>query len=111
MYTVSVYFHILLPVIFTFPIPHFLTVDGLREEELIRSGNREQKKKIPSIGSGSGEVDDVTEALAALPTVVYRKPTTTGRGPTNIVCQFPRSQPYMHLSITTVPALIIRNVS
>ncbi|KAK9954343.1 hypothetical protein ABG768_016418 [Culter alburnus] len=53
------------------------TIDGLREEELIRSGNREQKKKTPSIGSGSGEVDDVTEALAALPTVLYREPTTT----------------------------------
>uniref|UniRef100_A0A673LF87 Collagen alpha-1(XX) chain-like n=1 Tax=Sinocyclocheilus rhinocerous TaxID=307959 RepID=A0A673LF87_9TELE len=53
------------------------TVDGLREEELIRSGNREQKKKTHSIGSGSGEVDDVTEALAAFPTVLYREPTTT----------------------------------
>uniref|UniRef100_A0A9J7ZIC3 Solute carrier family 35 member C2 n=1 Tax=Cyprinus carpio carpio TaxID=630221 RepID=A0A9J7ZIC3_CYPCA len=53
------------------------TVDGLREEELIRSGNREQKKKTHSIGSVSGEVDDVTEALAAFPTVLYREPTTT----------------------------------
>uniref|UniRef100_A0A8C1TC71 Collagen alpha-1(XX) chain n=1 Tax=Cyprinus carpio TaxID=7962 RepID=A0A8C1TC71_CYPCA len=53
------------------------TIDGLREEELIRSGNREQKKKTHSIGSGSGEVDDVTEALAALPTVLYREPMTT----------------------------------
>ncbi|XP_016138629.1 collagen alpha-1(XX) chain [Sinocyclocheilus grahami] len=53
------------------------TVDGLREDELIRSGNREQKKKTHSIGSGSGEVDDVTEALAAFPTVLYREPTTT----------------------------------
>ncbi|XP_016320587.1 collagen alpha-1(XX) chain-like isoform X1 [Sinocyclocheilus anshuiensis] len=53
------------------------TIDGLREEELIRSGNREQKKKTQSIGSGSGEADDVTEALAALPTVLYREPTTT----------------------------------
>ncbi|TRY96648.1 hypothetical protein DNTS_024262 [Danionella cerebrum] len=52
-----------------------ITVDGLREEELIRSGNREQKKKTPFFGSG--EVDDVTEALAALPTVLYREPTTT----------------------------------
>ncbi|XP_051517318.1 collagen alpha-1(XX) chain-like [Myxocyprinus asiaticus] len=53
------------------------TIDGLREEELIRSGNREQKKKIPATGSGSGEVDDVSEALAALPTVLYQEPTTT----------------------------------
>ncbi|XP_021329303.2 solute carrier family 35 member C2 isoform X3 [Danio rerio] len=53
------------------------TIDGLREEELIRSGNREQKKKTPAIGSGSGEVDDVTEALEGLPTVLYREPTTT----------------------------------
>ncbi|XP_051947748.1 collagen alpha-1(XX) chain [Xyrauchen texanus] len=53
------------------------TIDGLREEELIRSGNREQKKKIPAIGSGSGEVDDVSEALAALPSVLYQEPTTT----------------------------------
>nr|XP_055043483.1 collagen alpha-1(XX) chain isoform X2 [Misgurnus anguillicaudatus] len=53
------------------------TIDGLREEELIRNGNREQKKKTHSIGSGSGEDDDITEALAALPTVLYREPTTT----------------------------------
>lgn len=51
----------------------------MREEELIRSGNREHKKKTHVIGSGSGEVDDITEALAALPTVLYREPTTTGR--------------------------------
>lgn len=76
--------------IYTHPFSDFLSVDGLREEELIRSGNREQKKKTHSIGSGSGEVDDVTEALAALPTVLYREPMTTGRGFANTVCQFPR---------------------
>lgn len=60
-----------------------VSVDGLREEELIRSGNREDKKKTHNIGSGSGEVDDITEALAALPTVLYKEPTTTGREPAN----------------------------
>ena len=53
-------------------------VDGLREDELVRSGNREQKKKSLAAGSGSGEMDDVTELLAALPTVLYQEPSTLG---------------------------------
>ncbi|XP_063064031.1 collagen alpha-1(XX) chain [Engraulis encrasicolus] len=52
------------------------TIDGLREDELIRSGNREQKKKALPAGSGSGELDDVSEVLTALPTVIYQEPTT-----------------------------------
>ncbi|KAL6482854.1 hypothetical protein MHYP_G00077260 [Metynnis hypsauchen] len=53
------------------------TISGLREEEVVRSGNREQKKKALAVGSGSGEIDDVTEALESLPTVLYPEPTTT----------------------------------
>ncbi|XP_034001045.1 collagen alpha-1(XX) chain [Trematomus bernacchii] len=52
------------------------TMEGLRDEEMIRSGSREQKKKILPGGSGSGELDDVTEALIGLPTVLYPDPTT-----------------------------------
>nr|XP_046251575.1 collagen alpha-1(XX) chain isoform X2 [Scatophagus argus] len=53
------------------------TMEGLREEEVIRSGSREQKKKLLPGGSGSGDLDDVTEALVGLPTVLYLDPTTT----------------------------------
>ncbi|XP_071396363.1 collagen alpha-1(XX) chain, partial [Centroberyx affinis] len=52
------------------------TIEGLREEEMIRSGSRERKKTLPG-GSGSGDLDDVTEALLGLPTVLYQDPTTT----------------------------------
>uniref|UniRef100_A0A8B9KZI4 Collagen alpha-1(XX) chain n=1 Tax=Astyanax mexicanus TaxID=7994 RepID=A0A8B9KZI4_ASTMX len=55
------------------------TISGLREEELVRNGNREQKKKVLAVGSGSGEMDDVTEALESMPTVLYQEPTTTGQ--------------------------------
>ncbi|XP_057680117.1 collagen alpha-1(XX) chain isoform X3 [Corythoichthys intestinalis] len=47
------------------------TLDGLREEEVIRSGQR--RKLLPG-GSGSGDLDDVTEAL---PTLLYPDPVTT----------------------------------
>ncbi|XP_040907739.1 collagen alpha-1(XX) chain [Toxotes jaculatrix] len=53
------------------------TMEGLREEEMIRSGSREQKKKMLPGGSGSGDLDDATEALLGLPTVLYPDPTTT----------------------------------
>ncbi|XP_051804921.1 collagen alpha-1(XX) chain [Acanthochromis polyacanthus] len=53
------------------------TMEGLREEEMIRSGSREQKKKTLPGGSGSGDLDDVTEALLGLPTILYPDPTTT----------------------------------
>ncbi|XP_029363195.1 collagen alpha-1(XX) chain [Echeneis naucrates] len=53
------------------------TMEGLREEEMIRSGSREQRKKMLPGGSGSGDLDDGTEALLGLPTVLYPDPTTT----------------------------------
>uniref|UniRef100_A0A3P8XYZ6 Collagen alpha-1(XX) chain n=1 Tax=Esox lucius TaxID=8010 RepID=A0A3P8XYZ6_ESOLU len=61
------------------------TIEGLREEELVRSGSREQRKKALPGGSGSGELDDLIETLVDVPTVVYREPTTTttGMGPSN----------------------------
>lgn len=54
-----------------------LQVQGLREEEVIRSGSREQKKKVLPGGSGSGDLDDATEALMGLPTVLYPDSTMT----------------------------------
>ncbi|KAM7404239.1 hypothetical protein PAMP_011606 [Pampus punctatissimus] len=53
------------------------TMEGLREEEMIRSGSREQKKKMLPGGSGSGDLDDATEALMGLPTILYPDPMTT----------------------------------
>lgn len=55
----------------------FYPVESLREEEMIRSGSREQKKKMLPGGSGSGDLDDVTEALLGLPTILYPDPMTT----------------------------------
>ncbi|XP_029994492.1 collagen alpha-1(XX) chain-like isoform X2 [Sphaeramia orbicularis] len=53
------------------------TMESLREEEMIRSGSREQKKKLLPVGSGSGDLDDTTDAVMGLPTVLYPDPTTT----------------------------------
>uniref|UniRef100_A0A3B4XUQ3 Collagen type XX alpha 1 chain n=1 Tax=Seriola lalandi dorsalis TaxID=1841481 RepID=A0A3B4XUQ3_SERLL len=53
------------------------TMEGLREEEMIRSGSREQRKKLLPGGSGSGDLDDATEALLGVPTILYPDPTTT----------------------------------
>lgn len=71
------------------------TIDGLREDEMIRSGNREQKKKALAAGSGSGEMDDVAEVLTALPTVVYQEPTTlaTPPAPTTATSPAPTEPP------------------
>uniref|UniRef100_A0A671WRM6 Solute carrier family 35 member C2 n=1 Tax=Sparus aurata TaxID=8175 RepID=A0A671WRM6_SPAAU len=57
------------------------TMEGLREEEMIRSDSREQRKKLLPGGSGSGDLDDVTEALLGLPTVLYPDPITTTAAP------------------------------
>ncbi|XP_040048668.2 collagen alpha-1(XX) chain [Gasterosteus aculeatus] len=53
------------------------TMEGLREEEAIRSGSRDQKKKMLPGGSGSGDLDEATEALTGLPTILYPDPATT----------------------------------
>uniref|UniRef100_A0A3Q4HZW5 Collagen alpha-1(XIV) chain-like n=1 Tax=Neolamprologus brichardi TaxID=32507 RepID=A0A3Q4HZW5_NEOBR len=53
------------------------TMQTLREEEMIRSGTREHRKKLLPGGSGSGELEDATEALLDVPTVLYPEPTTT----------------------------------
>lgn len=54
-----------------------LPVEALREEEMIRSGSREQRKKLLPAGSGSGELDDVTDFLLAPPTVLYPRDAAT----------------------------------
>ncbi|XP_028308254.1 collagen alpha-1(XX) chain isoform X2 [Gouania willdenowi] len=51
------------------------TMENLQEEEMIRSGSREQKKKMLPGGSGSGDLDHVT--LLELPGVVYPETHTT----------------------------------
>ncbi|KAM9351295.1 collagen alpha-1(XX) chain-like [Symphorus nematophorus] len=58
------------------------TMEGLREEEIIRSGSREQRKKMLPGGSGSGDLDDATDALLGLPTVLYPQSTTTAAAAT-----------------------------
>ncbi|XP_035238120.1 collagen alpha-1(XX) chain [Anguilla anguilla] len=57
------------------------TIDSLREEWLNRSGSREQRRKVLAGGSGSGDTDDVTEALIAAPTVLYQGHTETTVSP------------------------------
>lgn len=44
---------------------------------MIRSGSREQRKKLLPGGSGSGELDDVTDFLLAPPTVLYPRDAAT----------------------------------
>lgn len=55
------------------------TISGLREEELVRSGGREGRRKLLPGGSGSGDLDDVTDALLGVPTVLYQDTPTTTR--------------------------------
>uniref|UniRef100_A0AAQ6ID77 Solute carrier family 35 member C2 n=1 Tax=Anabas testudineus TaxID=64144 RepID=A0AAQ6ID77_ANATE len=52
------------------------TMESLREEEMIRSGSREQRKKMLPGGSGSGDLDDASEALLGPATILYPDPTT-----------------------------------
>ncbi|XP_060930520.1 collagen alpha-1(XX) chain [Limanda limanda] len=53
------------------------TMEGLREEEMIRSGSREHRKKLLPGGSGSGDLDDATEAVLGMPTILYPNLITT----------------------------------
>ncbi|XP_043988813.1 collagen alpha-1(XIV) chain [Gambusia affinis] len=53
------------------------TLEGLREEEMIRSGSRENRRKLIPGGSGSGDLDDSTAVLLDLPTVLFPDPTLT----------------------------------
>ncbi|XP_034447187.1 collagen alpha-1(XX) chain isoform X2 [Hippoglossus hippoglossus] len=53
------------------------TMEGLREEEVIRSGSREHRKKLLPGGSGSGDLDDATEAVLGMPTILYPNLITT----------------------------------
>ncbi|KAM9829193.1 collagen alpha-1(XX) chain isoform X2 [Syngnathus typhle] len=50
------------------------TLDSLREEEMVRNGH---KRKLLPGGSGSGDLDDGTESLLTLSTVLYPDPLTT----------------------------------
>ncbi|KAM9750822.1 collagen alpha-1(XX) chain-like isoform 2-T2 [Menidia menidia] len=52
------------------------TMEGLQEEETIRSGSREQKKKLLPGGSGSGDLDEAADVLLGRPTVLYPDSTT-----------------------------------
>ncbi|XP_036004066.1 collagen alpha-1(XX) chain isoform X1 [Fundulus heteroclitus] len=53
------------------------TLEGLREEEMIRSGSRENRRKLIPGGSGSGDLDDASAVLLDLPTVLFPAPTMT----------------------------------
>ncbi|XP_077577663.1 collagen alpha-1(XX) chain-like [Stigmatopora nigra] len=56
------------------------TLASLREEEVVRSGQR--RKLLPG-GSGSGDPEDVTESLLALPTLLETDSVTTTVAPMN----------------------------
>uniref|UniRef100_A0A3P9I4N0 Uncharacterized protein n=1 Tax=Oryzias latipes TaxID=8090 RepID=A0A3P9I4N0_ORYLA len=53
-----------------------LPVEGLRAEKMIRSGSREDRKKMLPGGSGSGDLDESTDGPPGLPAVLYSDPTT-----------------------------------
>ncbi|XP_072569190.1 collagen alpha-1(XX) chain isoform X2 [Paramormyrops kingsleyae] len=54
------------------------TINSLREDWRNRSGNREQRRKAQAGVGGPTNTDDLTtEALLAVPTVLYQQPTTT----------------------------------
>ncbi|XP_014326962.1 solute carrier family 35 member C2 isoform X1 [Xiphophorus maculatus] len=53
------------------------TLEGLREEEMIRSGSRENRRKLIPGGSASGDLDDSTAVLLDRPTVLFPEPTLT----------------------------------
>ncbi|XP_068601924.1 collagen alpha-1(XX) chain [Brachionichthys hirsutus] len=53
------------------------TMAALREEEVIRSGGREHRKKTSPGGSGSGDLGGATELFLGPPTIVYPELTTT----------------------------------
>ncbi|XP_018593153.2 solute carrier family 35 member C2 [Scleropages formosus] len=55
------------------------TIDSLREDWRNRSGSREKQKKAVSGAVGSGDIkESSTEALLAVPTVMYQESTTAG---------------------------------
>ncbi|TNM86320.1 hypothetical protein fugu_006550 [Takifugu bimaculatus] len=58
------------------------TMEGLWEEEVIRGGHREQRKKIVAGGSGSGDLDSVAHVILSYSTVLYPDPTTTSAATT-----------------------------
>uniref|UniRef100_A0A3Q2CST6 Collagen alpha-1(XIV) chain-like n=1 Tax=Cyprinodon variegatus TaxID=28743 RepID=A0A3Q2CST6_CYPVA len=50
------------------------TLEGLREEEVIRSGSRDNRRKLIPVGSGSGDLDEATAVLLNPPTVLFPDP-------------------------------------
>lgn len=68
------------------------TMEGLREEEMIRSGSRDQKKKMLPGGSGSGDLDDTTETLLGLPSILYPELTTTTPASSVITAEAPTTE-------------------
>lgn len=52
-------------------------MEGLRADEMIRSGSRENRRKSIPGGSGSGDLDDETAVLLDLPAVLFPDPTIT----------------------------------
>lgn len=57
-------------------------VEGLWEEEVIRGGHREQRKKSVAGGSGSGDLDSVAHVILSYSTVLYPDATTTSAATT-----------------------------
>ncbi|XP_038131253.1 collagen alpha-1(XX) chain isoform X2 [Cyprinodon tularosa] len=50
------------------------TLEGLREEEVIRSGSRDNRRNLIPVGSGSGDLDEATAVLLNPPTVLFPDP-------------------------------------
>lgn len=69
--------HLVFVVFMYFCDSSIFPVESLKEEEMVRSGSREQKKKMLPVGSGSGEMEDATEVVMELPTILYPEHTTT----------------------------------
>ncbi|XP_061780599.1 collagen alpha-1(XX) chain [Nerophis lumbriciformis] len=66
------------------------TLEGLREEEMVRSG---QKRRLLPGGSGSGDLDDVTEAVAGLPPVLLPNTVATPAARANAEPTSPEPSP------------------
>lgn len=73
-------------------------VEALWEEEMIRSGSHERRKKIGPGGSGSGDLDSVADVVLSFSTVLYPvSTTTTTLGATTAGTHCPKPEMFLDL--------------